>query len=152
MNNENCYGCINLRQFNKKEQEESIKEWKKAKESGALRGLADTNPHIAKCKIKGYITGIDILRFNNCKDYKLGEKSKKQVLEEFRAAGYFGEVLGEDLKGIKHYVVFSPEYKTKVISIPKEVLEDMKAVGILKVGIQEVGILKEIGLNQIKKS
>jgi len=151
MNNENCYGCISLRQFNKKEQEESMEAWRKAEENGALRCLADTNPHIAKCKIQGYLTGMDILRFDNCKDYKLGEKSKKQVFEEFRATGYYGEVLGEDLKGIKHCVVFSPEYSTKAMNIPIKVLEDMQEVGILKVGIQEAGILREIGLKPFKK-
>ena len=147
MSNENCYGCIDLRQFGKEEQEEIMEVWRKAKKSGALKQLADTNPHIAKCKIRGYMTGMDILRFNDCEDYKLGEKSKKQVFEEFRATGYYGEFLGRDLKGIKHYIVFSPEYKTIVIDISKEVLEDIeKEVGklevkILKVGMQEVGIL-----------
>ena len=129
MNHENCYGCVNLRQFNKKEQEEIMEVWRKAKESGALRSLADTNPHIAKCKIQGYLTGTSILRFDNCKDYKLGEKSKKQVFEEFKATGYYGEVLEEDEKGIKHCVTFSPEYETKGVILPKEVLEDMTEAG-----------------------
>ena len=151
MNNENCYGCINLRKFNKKEQEKSMEAWRKAKESGALKGLADTNPHIAKCKIQGYLTGMDILRFDNCKDYQLGEKSKKQVFEEFRKTDYYGQVLGEDLKGIKDCIVFSPEYKTMAVSIPKKVLEEMKEVGILKVGVQEVGVLKKMGSNKIRK-
>lgn len=140
MNNENCYGCIDLRQFSKKEQEGIMEVWRKARKSGALKHLADANPHIAKCKIRGYMTGTDILRFDNCKHYKLGEKSKKQVYEEFRETGYYGEVL-EDEKGIKYCATYSPEYSTKGVMISEQVLEDM----------EEKGIIKKIDLEQIKK-
>ncbi len=91
---ENCYGCVDLRQFGKKEQEESMEVWRKAKKSGALRSLADTNPHIAECMCdkngrRDYMTGATIVRMHNCKDYKLGEKSKEEVFEGFKETGYY---------------------------------------------------------------
>ncbi|MBA7537198.1 hypothetical protein ES705_29465 [subsurface metagenome] len=128
MNNENCYGCIYLRQFSKKEQEESMEVWRKAKKSGALRCLADTNPHIAECMceesdFKGYMTGTYICRFDNCPHYKLGEKSKEQVYEEFKETGFYGELEKEHKDGTKLIVSHSPEYSTKSLTIPVGVLE-----------------------------
>lgn len=143
MNNENCYGCVNLRKFSKEEQEEVMEVWRKAKKSGALKCLADTNPHIAECKIQGYMTGTVILRFDNCKHYKLGEKSKKQIFEEFKKSGYYGEVLSEDEKEIKLCATYSPEYDTKAALISKQGMEDLRG--------KERIMIKKIDLEQRKK-
>jgi len=69
---EDCYNCKNLTKFSRKELRVSIIEWKKARAFGLFKNLADTNPHIAKCKIEGLMTELSILRFhNNCKEVNI---------------------------------------------------------------------------------
>lgn len=118
MSNKSCYGCIYLRQLDKKEQEESIEAWEEAERSGGLARLADTNPHIAECMdiesfFKGYLTGLDIVRIWNCKSYKLGKKSSLQVFEEFVSTGYYGEVLRGDFRGIQEVAAYIPKNSIK---------------------------------------
>ncbi|MBA7535862.1 hypothetical protein ES705_28121 [subsurface metagenome] len=147
MSNENCYGCVNLRQFSKKECEGEQKRW--TEDMKQLReynkeprrykmpnghtlivnwsGPADTSCRVARCLCDEYkenneymlLTAIDLVRFDNCKYYKLGEKSKKQVFEEFKKSGYYGEVLSENEKGIKYVEAYIPKDSIKKL-IKKE--------------------------------
>lgn len=69
---EDCYNCENLTKFNRKELGESIAEWKNAKAKGLLKNLADPNPYIASCRVKGFMTELKVLTLhNNCEEVSI---------------------------------------------------------------------------------